>query len=155
MIRLSPQHFCIYVSVLSSPIGHISDYDQSASVFLAGAMPPPYQTSTLLPSNHKIFWSAAASERAAVRGGAAAQLRDTWQVLQLWSVFCKESLTAENAAVSGRFIAQSLQSVSPTGFFLRVWGDRDVFSRTLSITVLFISFSNKLTLTSADSMSGV
>lgn len=31
-ICLSPEHFCVYVSVLTSPIDHVSDYDQSASV---------------------------------------------------------------------------------------------------------------------------
>lgn len=107
------------------------------------------------PLYRSIFWSAAASEQAAVCGGAAAWFCDTWQVLQLWSVFCKESLTAENAAVPQRFIAQLLPSISLTGFFLKAWGDRDVFSLTPTITILFISFSNELTLTSADSTSGV
>ena len=92
--------------------------------------------------------------------GAAAWLGDTWQVLQLWSAFCKESLAAENAAVSRRFTAQSLQSFSLPGFFPRAGGDSDVSpstpsALTLSITSLFISFFNELIVTSADSVSGV
>ncbi len=126
-ICLSPQHFCVYVSVLTSPIGHVSDYDQSASVSLAGAIPTPLPNLYTAPLYRSIFWSAAASERAAIGGvgggGAAAWLCDTWQVLQLWSVFCKESLAAENAAVSHRFTAQSLQSISLPGFFPRAGGD--------------------------------
>lgn len=73
---LAPQHFCVYVSVLTSPIGHVSDYDQSASAPLAGAMlppspPTPTQNLYTAPLYHSIFWSAAASERAAIRGGSS------------------------------------------------------------------------------------
>lgn len=96
----------------------------SISIFNRSHASPP----TLLPNlysaplYYSIFWSAAASEQAASQyvGGTAAWLRDTWQVqVQLWSVFCKESLAAENAAVSRRFTAQSLQSISfPLAGFL-------------------------------------
>lgn len=95
-------------------------------------------------------------------GGAAAWLCDTWQELQLWSVFCKESLAAENAAVA--FTAQSLQSIPPWilpqsggvgGGGKKETSPCTVSFLTHSITSLFISFFNELTLTSADSVSGI
>lgn len=134
-ICLSPKHFCVYVSVLTSPIGHVSDYDQSASVS-SSRVPPLLPPTPNLYSVPIIFWSAATSEQTAIRReGAAAWLCDTWQVLQLWSVFCKESLAAENAAVSRRFTAQSLQSIPLPGFFPRAGGDGDIsLHRLLSHT---------------------
>lgn len=132
----------------------------------AEACPPTHlhrhQISTHLPSA-----KSSSDQQAAVRGGrvmaagrvAAALLWDTWQELQLWSVFCKESLAAENAAVSCRFTAQSLQP-NPHRILPPEREETETSPCTVSffthpIITLFISFFNELTLTSTDSVSGV
>lgn len=138
-----------------------SDYDQTASVSLTAAWPlspppPNLYTSSLYQI---ISSSAAALERAPEhRGRASAWHCDTWQELQLWSAFCKESLAAENAAASHRFTAHATippSLDSPPEQEVKETTLRTVSFLTRSITSLFISFFNELTLTSADSTSGI
>lgn len=120
---LSPKHFCVYVYVLTSLAGHALTMINQQCLKLKPC-PPSYhqQISIHLPSiksssDQRQPWSRLLYTGSR-GGGTAAWLCDIWQELQLWSVFWgfffwKESLAAENAAVSHRFTAQSLQSIPP------------------------------------------
>lgn len=111
---VSEAFLCVCVSPLISNGPCFWLWSTSISVFSWSLPSPPLPNLYTAPLYYSIFWT-------------AVWLCDTWQVqVQLWSVFCKESLAAENAAVSRRFTAQSLQSISLAGFFLRAGGDRDV-----------------------------
>lgn len=81
---------------------------------------------------------------------------------ELWSISFKESsaAAAANAAAPLRFTAQLLRSISLTASAAEELEENEAspsgfFSLTCSITGLFISFFNELTLTSADSVSGI